>query len=427
MIYNAGGNYLGGSGFGAINLSGNGQIALTAPTKGSYAGVLLFQSRDNAQPLSLAGNAMNGLSGALYAANAPATLTGNASSDVPLVVNTLTLKGNASLGASLSAAADDPPNDPAGLAGVGLPIGGFELSPLASVPLATITSTDSSESASDFTADIDWGDGASSPGTVTLSGNQFTVSGSHTYGDEGSYSIIVNVSDAQAATTVATTAKIDEELLAEGTPGNADQRFISEIYRDVLGRQAEPQGRDYWVSHLERGDSRAKVVQDILAAMTEEYHVDLINAEFSRYLQRSPDPAAMQYFTRLLDAGGDASLLDAILVSSPEYFQLHGGTLDDFADALFRDALDRPVDPAALAAIESRAAQGATRAQIADLVFTSEEYRRDLVTGWYQHDLDRTPDAAGLALYTAQLDAGLPDEHVVAAMLSSDEFVGKTS
>ena len=417
MIYNAGGNYLGGSGFGDIDLSGNGRIVLSAPTSGPYAGVLLFQARDNQQGLTLSGNAVNGLSGTIYAANAPATISGNASLNLPVVVNTLTLNGNAVLG--------DPPASSATLSGSDPPVSGFELSPLVNVAVATFMSSDASETASAFTATIDWGDGSTSAGTITQLNNQFAVSGSHTYGDEGSYSIVVSVSDGQATTTIAATAKIAEELLAEGTPGTANQRFITEIYRDVLGRQAEPQGRDYWVSHLERGDSRAKVVQDILAAVTEEYHRDLINAEFARYLQRSPDPAAMQYFTGLLDNGGDAAMLDAILVSSPEYIQEPGGTLDQFVDALFRDALGRPVDPAALTAVESRSAQGATRAQIADVVFSSEEYRRDLVAGWYRQYLDRAPDAAGLATYTSQLDAGLPAVNVIAALLSSDEFVGK--
>ncbi|HJT34036.1 MAG TPA: MBG domain-containing protein, partial [Pirellulales bacterium] len=311
------------------------------------------------------------------------------------------------------------------LSGAGLAANGFELSPLVNIPVATFVSSSASEPGSAFTATIHWGDGASSPGTVSPFGGPFTVTGSHTYSDEGSFAVTIDVADSAASTTIVAIAAIQEELLREGTPGSADQRYISEIYRDVLGRQAEPQGRDFWVSHLERGDSRAKVVQDILAAMSEEYHLELINADFNRYLQRAPDPAAMQYFTGLLDSGGDAGRLDAILVSSPEYFRLHGGTLDGFADALFRDALNRPVDPAALSAMNSRAAQGATRAQMADVVFSSEEYRRDLVGAWYQRYLDRTADAAGLATYTAQLDAGAPAEHVIAALLSAGEFVGK--
>src|SRR5262249_55891866 len=59
-------------------------------------------------------------------------------------------------------------------------------------PVATFTDSDSGDAASSFAAMIEWGDGAHSSGTVTgVSATpggttRFTVSGSHTYTDEGS-------------------------------------------------------------------------------------------------------------------------------------------------------------------------------------------------------------------------------------------------
>jgi MBG domain (YGX type)/Bacterial Ig-like domain (group 3) len=51
-IYNAGSNVSNDSGnFGSVTLSGNGNISLTAPTTGAYAGVLIFQSRHNTKDL----------------------------------------------------------------------------------------------------------------------------------------------------------------------------------------------------------------------------------------------------------------------------------------------------------------------------------------------------------------------------------------
>ena len=199
------------------------------------------------------------------------------------------------------------------------------------------------------------------------------------------------------------------------------------MYRDVLGRHAEPQGREFWVSHLASGDSRAKVVQDILAAVTEEYHVDLVRAEFARYLHRTPEAAAMQFFTGLLDVGGDARLLDDIILSSPEYFAAHGSANDQFLDALFGDALHRSVDPDARSFFDDLFAKGASRAQVADLVFSGHEYHSDLVADWFMHYLDRAADATGSAPFVAQLDAGSPGEQVIAALLASDEYVAKIS
>jgi hypothetical protein len=97
VIYNAGSDYNGvGNPLGAITLSDNAHLNLTAPTSGPYAGIALFQARDNAQPITLRGNAIEGLSGGiLYAPAALVSLGDNAQlSQAPLIVNELQITGN---------------------------------------------------------------------------------------------------------------------------------------------------------------------------------------------------------------------------------------------------------------------------------------------------------------------------------------------
>ncbi|HWB10108.1 MAG TPA: DUF4214 domain-containing protein [Pirellulales bacterium] len=307
--------------------------------------------------------------------------------------------------------------------GVGLALNGAEFSPLTNVALATFTSSNPGEPASGFTVTIQWGDGTSSSGAVALSGNQYTITGSHTYGDEGSYAVKIDVADGVTSANIVTAAKMQEELLSDDTVGTPDQRFVNEVYRDLLGRKADPQGLDFWVSHLQQG--RTDIVQAILAS--EEYHADLIQAEFERYLHRAAEPKAVNNLSAMLDAGGDATVLDTIIVSSPEYFALHGGTNDGFLDALFADALGRAIDPGSRPVFNDLLAEGLSRATIADVVFTSEEYHRDLVESWFERYLDRPADPMGLADFTSELNAGTPDEHVVAVILASDEYLAKTS
>jgi hypothetical protein len=58
--------------------------------------------------------------------------------------------------------------------------------PVNNAVLTTLISMNPLDSASDFTASIDWGDGAApTSGTVVGSGGAFTVEGGHTYADEG--------------------------------------------------------------------------------------------------------------------------------------------------------------------------------------------------------------------------------------------------
>src|SRR5205823_3721415 len=95
LIYNTGSNYpkKGGT-FGGISISGNGTIQLASATTGPYAGILVFQSRDNTRAISLAGKPTIGLNGAVYAPTAPLSISGNARENAPLIIYQISLSGN---------------------------------------------------------------------------------------------------------------------------------------------------------------------------------------------------------------------------------------------------------------------------------------------------------------------------------------------
>jgi len=71
-------------------------------------------------------------------------------------------------------------------------------------PVASFTDADPGGTAADYTAQISWGDGASSTGSITAgSGGGFVVQGSHSYATAGNYQVTVTISDAGGASTVA--------------------------------------------------------------------------------------------------------------------------------------------------------------------------------------------------------------------------------
>lgn len=71
--------------------------------------------------------------------------------------------------------------------------------------VATFTDPDTTSTAADYSATIDWGDStASSMGTITGSMGNFTVSGSHPYAEEGTYSVTVTINDTDCSTNSAT-------------------------------------------------------------------------------------------------------------------------------------------------------------------------------------------------------------------------------
>jgi hypothetical protein len=78
----------------------------------------------------------------------------------------------------------------------GLTIAPTEGAPFFSV-VATFADLGSPDPASNFTASIDWGDGATTTGTVAGAAGAYTVTGSHTYTEEGVFTTRVSFTDSR--------------------------------------------------------------------------------------------------------------------------------------------------------------------------------------------------------------------------------------
>ncbi len=84
---------------GSLQLSSNTVLNLSAPTSGTYAGVVIFQDRANTTPVSLSSNSAMTLTGAVYVPSASLTLASNAFSDVYsiLVASTINISANSTI------------------------------------------------------------------------------------------------------------------------------------------------------------------------------------------------------------------------------------------------------------------------------------------------------------------------------------------
>jgi hypothetical protein len=110
--------------------------------------------------------------------------------------------------------------------------------------VATFTDADTSLQSTDFSATINWGDGGSSDGTVTASGdanNTFLVRGTHRYAEEGAFPVVVTVRDLRNG-LVATTASNVSQMpgyQGEGTvavnPLNPQQLFAASNAQGRVG------------------------------------------------------------------------------------------------------------------------------------------------------------------------------------------------
>ena len=82
--------------------------------------------------------------------------------------------------------------------------------------VATFTVPSTSPTPADYTASINWGDGTTSAGTITGSAGNFTVTGTHTYAEEGSYTATVTITDVNTTSntgTAKTSAAIGDAAL----------------------------------------------------------------------------------------------------------------------------------------------------------------------------------------------------------------------
>jgi hypothetical protein len=71
--------------------------------------------------------------------------------------------------------------------------------------VATFNNPNPADTAAAYTATISWGDGSTSPGTITANGSGgFTVTGSHTYADPHGYTVTVTISNVLGYATTAT-------------------------------------------------------------------------------------------------------------------------------------------------------------------------------------------------------------------------------
>lgn len=93
---------------------------------------------------------------------------------------------------------------------------------------------------------------------------------------------------------------------------------------------------------------------------------------------------------------------------------------------LYQDLLGRAPDADGLTAWVNVLDSGSlSRAQVADDIQDSTEYRTGLINSYYQNILGRAADAAGFNAYMAKLQAGVSRDTLLASFYGSEEFFNR--
>jgi hypothetical protein len=134
--------------------------------------------------------------------------------------------GGQSAAANSTASVSDPAVAPTG----GFTLKAGETISTGTQTVATFTDPAGPEPVANYSATISWGDNSSSPGTITFNSGTavFTISGSHTYAEQGTFAITVTVQHDQAP------------------PATAGSSALIRVISDIAGRVQ--QSGDWWVA-----------------------------------------------------------------------------------------------------------------------------------------------------------------------------------
>jgi hypothetical protein len=202
------------------------------------------------------------------------------------------------------------------------------------------------------------------------------------------------------------------------------QRFVTQIYFDLLNRAPDAGGLATWTNFLNAGGSRDLVVRAFVNSA--EYKTVVVRGLYQKYLRRDADPGGLNAFVGFLLGGGTVEQAIAAMVGSAEYFNGPGGGSNaTFLAALYLDVLGRPIDSAGQSLFGGALNSGTSRQVVASIILGSDEYFRFLVGGFYTRFLGRNADPAGLDGFVAFLKLGGRQEDVIVLIVASGEYFNR--
>jgi hypothetical protein len=276
------------------------------------------------------------------------------------------------------------------------------------------------ETASFFTAIIDWGDGNSSTGSIAESNGVFQIAGSHTYAKAGHYALKVAVSDMAGSTNA-----ITEHATVGFTP---HELYVCAVYRDVFGRDPDQAGLAYWTQKLDAGALIASVAEAIVHSA--EYYANfVIKPDYLRLLGREADASGLAYWITQMQQGATEQQLEAALLASDEFFKSAGNNNLGWIDAVYKQLLSRDADMAGetywnarLLSLENTESALAARTQVSLVISNSHENSANLINADYFHYLGRDADPSGLQYWLQKFADGETNEDVIAGFTGASEY-----
>jgi hypothetical protein len=205
-------------------------------------------------------------------------------------------------------------------------------------------------------------------------------------------------------------------------PPNATlgERYVAQVFLDLLGRNASQGDITAFGTLIDSG--AVSPFNFVLAIQqSPEYLTRLVNQDYLSILGRPADPTGLNGSVLFLETGGTNQSLRSILFGSTEYFQSVGGNNTAFLGALFRATTGQTIDSNSQNILSGLLSAGVAPTTVALLLLQTPAAAQQVVTGFFQTYLKRTPNAAELVAHGALVQAGQAGMDQ-ALILSSQEF-----
>ncbi|HVX64224.1 MAG TPA: DUF4214 domain-containing protein, partial [Pirellulales bacterium] len=197
--------------------------------------------------------------------------------------------------------------------------------------------------------------------------------------------------------------------------------IVEKLYQQALHRSPDDGGLMYWTGRLQKGDSAGVIAQGIFES--NERLDPIIVQYYQDYLLRTADAAGVAFWRNIWKRDGGPENVIAGMISSDEFFQSAGGTNAAWIQTLYQRLLDRQADPHGLAYwTQQLDLQLASKQQVVLRFTQSTENFENLVTGFYQEYLQRTPTSDELNNFVQQMHAGASQRDIQIEIISSDEY-----
>ena len=224
-----------------------------------------------------------------------------------------------------------------------------------------------------------------------------------------------------------------------GYNSQPDQNWLNQVYLDTLGRAPSPAEVAAGLLQIRQGVRHNNVVLGILSGP--EYTANLAAAAAVKILDQPTSSAAPGQDVTDLSQGATIEQVEAVMYGTAAFYLEQGGDSDlGFLEALYQDALGRPLDAAGQASYMAQLSAGTTsantladpssnavRENVALQVLTSPEAQGNLVSAAYLKFLRRPADSVSVGYWSSLLATGMNDQQFYAQLLGSPEYYSRFS